>query len=43
LKLPESEAEYVKALLSEGNGNAASLRVPLETDCHIGTDWYEAK
>ncbi len=43
IEAPESEAEYVKALLSEEMENAASLRVPLETDCHIGTDWYEAK
>ena len=36
-------AERARALLEEEMKAAASLDVVLETDCHIGTDWYEAK
>ena len=28
---------------TEEMAKAAQLRVALETDCHIGRDWYEAK
>ena len=30
-------------VISEEMMKAADLKVPLETDCHIGSDWYEAK
>ncbi len=43
IEAPVEEAEYVKVLLSEEMKHAADLSVELETDCHIGTDWYEAK
>ena len=37
------EEERVRQILREGMMGAASLRVPLEVDCHQGNDWYEAK
>ena len=37
------EEEQVAAILKDGMMGAARLRVPLEIDCHTGTDWYEAK
>ncbi len=37
------EEERVRQILTEGMMGAASLRVPLEVDCHQGSDWYEAK
>lgn len=43
VEVKESEAEQVKTILSEEMMKAADLKVPLETDCHIGSDWYEAK
>ena len=30
-------------ILSEEMKASADLKVALETDCHIGSDWYEAK
>lgn len=39
----ESEAEYVKELLTEEMRGAAKLSVPLEVDVHMGENWYEAK
>ncbi len=38
-----SEVEKVTALLTKEMENAAKLSVPLEAECHIGSDWYEAK
>ncbi|MCI9074194.1 MAG: DNA polymerase I [Dorea sp.] len=37
------ETEEVKKLLAEEMEQAASLKVPLEIDMHIGKSWYEAK
>ena len=37
------EVEKVTALLTNEMEKAASLKVPLEAECHIGNDWYEAK
>jgi DNA polymerase-1 len=43
IEAPVEEAEYAKEILEEEMKAAANLSVALETDCHIGTDWYEAK
>ena len=43
VEAPEDEAEDVRRILTEEMAEAAQLRVALETDCHIGRDWYEAK
>ena len=43
IEAPEEEAEQVRTILMEEMKASASLKVALETDCHIGTDWYEAK
>ena len=43
VEAPEREAEHVKTILTEEMKHAADLRVTLETDCHIGKNWYEAK
>ena len=40
--LKEEEKAVVRILEEEMSG-AASLSVPLEVDCHTGTDWFEAK
>ncbi len=37
------EEEQVAEILKNGMMGAASLRVPLEIDCHTGADWYETK
>jgi DNA polymerase-1 len=37
------EEETVKDILVKEMERAASLSVPLEVDCHTGSDWYEAK
>ncbi len=37
------EVEKVTALLTNEMEKAASLKVPLEGECHTGNDWYEAK
>ncbi len=37
------EEDKVTALLTQEMENAAKLSVPLVAECHIGTDWYEAK
>ncbi|WP_026516011.1 DNA polymerase I [Butyrivibrio sp. MC2021] len=37
------EKDVVTALLQQEMENAARLSVPLEVECHTGTDWYEAK
>ena len=43
IEAPLGEAEYVKKILTEEMEHAAELSVPLSVDCHIGSDWYEAK
>lgn len=43
IEAPRQEAEKAREILEEEMRAAASLRVELETDCHIGSDWYEAK
>ncbi len=43
IEAPIEEADYIKDLLAEEMKAAADLKVSLETDCHIGRDWYEAK
>jgi DNA polymerase-1 len=43
IEAPTEEAEYAREILEEEMKGAANLSVALETDCHIGTDWYEAK
>ncbi len=37
------EAETVTSLLKEEMEKAVTLSVPMEVDCHTGSDWYEAK
>ena len=37
------EVEKVTALLTGEMERSASLKVPLEAECHTGSDWYEAK
>ena len=37
------EVETVKSLLKEEMEKAVTLSVPMEVDCHTGSDWYEAK
>ena len=43
IEAPESEAETVTRILTEEMKASAKLKVTLETDCHTGKDWYEAK
>ena len=43
IETAEGEEEQVEEILKEGMMGAAKLLVPLEIDCHTGTDWYEAK
>ena len=43
IEAPESEAETVTRILTEEMKASADLKVTLETDCHTGKDWYEAK
>lgn len=43
IESPKEEADYVKKLLAEEMEHAADLKVKLEVDCKIGTDWYNAK
>lgn len=37
------EKDIVTNILVEEMGKSADLSVPLEVDCHTGSDWYEAK
>ena len=37
------EVETVKNLLKEEMEKAVTLSVPMEVDCHTGSDWYDAK
>jgi DNA polymerase-1 len=41
--VPESEAEQVKAILTEEMQAVADLSVPLIAEAHTGRSWYEAK
>ena len=43
LEGPEEEKEIAAKILTEEMERAADLSVELKTDCHVGTDWYEAK
>lgn len=43
IEAPEAEAEKAAVILKEEMAAAADLSVALETDCHTGHDWYEAK
>lgn len=43
IESPEEEAEKAREILTREMKNAAKLKVSLETDCHIGKNWYEAK
>lgn len=43
IEAPYDEAEHVRDLLAEEMEHASMLKVPLSADCHIGSDWYEAK
>lgn len=43
IEAPEEESEQVKKIVEEEMANAAHLKVKLEVDLHIGSDWYEAK
>ena len=37
------EKDIVTLILTKEMESAAELSVPMEVDCHIGNDWYEAK
>ena len=37
------EVDTVTKLLAEEMEKAVTLSVPMEVDCHTGSDWYEAK
>ena len=39
----EADADRAAEILQTEMAAAADLRVRLETDCHVGKDWYEAK
>ena len=41
VECPESEAEQVKALLTEEMEGAAELAVPLTAEAHSGSNWLE--
>ncbi len=43
IETKKSEEDIVKRILEEEMARAADLSVPLEVDCHIGSDWFEAK
>ena len=43
IETKKEEEAKVRAILEEEMTNAASLLVPLEAECHTGTDWFEAK
>ena len=43
IEAAEDEVEAVKALLTREMENAVSMRVNMEAECNIGSDWYEAK
>lgn len=41
--VPEDEIEIMKDIIEKGMSEAMSLKVPLTTECAIGSTWYEAK
>ncbi len=41
--VPEDEIELMKKLVDEGMTHAMELKVPLTSECAVGSDWYEAK
>ncbi len=43
VEVPEALAEEARRIVAEEMEQSADLRVKLETDSHIGKDWYEAK
>ncbi len=43
IETAEDEVEAVKALLTREMERAVTMKVPMEAECNIGTDWYEAK
>jgi DNA polymerase-1 len=43
IETAEAEVEKVTAILQQEMENAVELQVPLEAECHTGSDWYEAK
>lgn len=43
VETPKNDADRVMAAICEEMANAASLKVELLADAHIGNDWYEAK
>lgn len=43
IEAAETEVEQVCRILEEEMKGAADLKVTLETDIHVGKDWYEAK
>lgn len=43
IETKKEEVEAVKRILEEEMSQAVSLRVPLEIDIHVGSNWYEAK
>ena len=43
IETARGEEEQVAQILENGMMGAASLRVPMEIDCHTGADWYETK
>lgn len=43
VECPEDEVERVSAMIREEMETAASLKVPLEADVHVGRDWFSAK
>ncbi|MCR5656022.1 MAG: DNA polymerase I [Butyrivibrio sp.] len=43
IETASDEIDKVTALMEEEMQNAAKLSVPLEVECHTGSDWFEAK
>jgi DNA polymerase-1 len=43
IETADDEVDTVKALLTREMERAVSMSVPMEAECNIGSDWYEAK
>ncbi|WP_026490791.1 DNA polymerase I [Butyrivibrio sp. XPD2002] len=43
IETAKDEVEIISKLLEEEMTKAADLLVPMEAECHTGTDWFEAK
>ena len=41
--VPENEMEVMKKIIEKGMSEAMELKVPLTTECAVGSTWYEAK